>query len=284
MARWGDDKVAAVRANIFPAAWESVGADPNGFPWHTQAESPRSSQALAIDVFGTIRMHPQRDEILKAIAGRLGLPQIGPWDVEPEWRDADNRLNERVQTQVDAAAVGGAAIILFEGKFTEPAGSCSQPVSRDGRPAECSGAYVPQIGDGLDGVARCALTRKGIRYWDHAMELYGIDPMVDHTPCPFRYSSYQWMRNSALAKALAHHRGKQVMVVAAYADADFFLPAADKARRGEVFGQPVLDVANAIRPMSYQQIIAIAEDAAPSIVWAELRDWVQRKIELQRPA
>lgn len=144
MARWGDAKVAAVKANIFPPAWGAITGSPNEFPWHLHAESPKSSQALAIDVFGTVRVHKLRETILRAIAKVVGVPEDGPWDVVPEWHDASNALNERVVTQVDAAALGGAAIILFECKFTEEGGSCSQTKADSEKRVPCSGSYALQ--------------------------------------------------------------------------------------------------------------------------------------------
>lgn len=164
MARWGDDKVAAVRRNIFPPAWPAIAGSPNDFPWHLHAESPKSSQALAIDVFGTIRTHERRESILSAIASVVGVPADGPWDVTPEWHDAGNLLNEKVVTQVDAAAVGGSAIILFECKFTEEGGSCSQTKPDSKKRVACSGSYAMQVNPQNGVEARCALSGKGIRY------------------------------------------------------------------------------------------------------------------------
>lgn len=279
---WPDEKLATIRANIFPAAHGAI-ADWPTFSWRDDTDRAHSSQALAIDVFGAIRAHPEREAVLRTIARNLGLPEAGPWDVVPEWYDEKNALDELTPTQVDAAAIGAGAIILFEGKFTETGGSCSQPKRSKDRAPECAGAYVMQSNPRTGVAARCALSGKGIRYWDHVAGLYGLDPAADHSPCPFRHASYQWMRNSVLAKALAKDRDKAVKVVAAYADADYFLPTANKARRGDVFGQAMLDPADAIVPMSYQAIVDLAERAAPSPVWGELRAWVLRKIEMRRP-
>jgi hypothetical protein len=282
MARWGNDKVAAVRANIFAPAWGAITGSPNEFPWHLHAESPKSSQALAIDVFGTIRTHERRETILGAIAAAVGLSSDGPWDVIPEWHDASNSLNEKVVTQVDAAAVGGSAIILFECKFTEEGGSCSQTKADGKKRVACSGAYALQTNPQNGIEARCALTGKGIRYWDHIPAVYGIDASADNAACPFRFDAYQWMRNVVLARSIAGLHGKRTRVVAAYADAPFLKTAA-KVKAGNV-GLAPLDAADAIVPLSYQHIIAIATEAAPDPVWDQLRNWVEVKIERQRGA
>jgi hypothetical protein len=90
-----------VENNIFPHARGAV--EPwDSFPWHLdnnrQCDSwkPHSSQALAIDVFGTIKMLSQedRDVLLGEVARRLKLPEAGPWQIELEWCDKANRLKE----------------------------------------------------------------------------------------------------------------------------------------------------------------------------------------------
>jgi len=278
--RWSDEKVAAVRQNIFPPAWPAINGSPNEFPWHRYAELPKSSQALAIDVFGTIRTHQMRVAILQAIARTLNVPDDGPWDVFPEWHDADNALKERAATQVDAAAVGGASIILFECKFTEEGGTCSQPLPDKEKRAACSGVYALQTNPKSGVEARCALTGKGIKYWKHIPAIYGVDADADHSPCPFRYDAYQWMRNVVLARSVAEQCGKRTRVVAAYADAPF-LKTANKIRSGQL-GLAPLAREDAIVPMSYQQVIALAETVAPDPIWSELRSWVEAKIERQR--
>jgi hypothetical protein len=65
-----------LRDNIFPAARAAI-EDWNAFPWHMHASSPKSSQALAIDVFGTIKNSSARDAILGALARELGVPDDG---------------------------------------------------------------------------------------------------------------------------------------------------------------------------------------------------------------
>jgi hypothetical protein len=63
--------------NIFHAAHQAC--EPwDQFLWHTSRGAidthvPHASQALAIDVFGTIKMSPARDEILDALAQTVGL-------------------------------------------------------------------------------------------------------------------------------------------------------------------------------------------------------------------
>lgn len=101
----------AVRQNLFPASrgaiegWEE-------FPWHrdrtnrVHAHKAHSSQAIAIDVFGTIKMSADRDRIFDAIASTIGVAPGGPWAITLEWTDSARLLGEPRPTQVDALAVG----------------------------------------------------------------------------------------------------------------------------------------------------------------------------------
>jgi hypothetical protein len=95
-----EDWRARVWANIFPTAhsavelWES-------FKWHSGRDGcdtwqPNSSQALAIDFFGTLRAIDQesRDLVFGRIASDVGLSPVGPWNIELEWEDGSNLLKE----------------------------------------------------------------------------------------------------------------------------------------------------------------------------------------------
>src|SRR5216684_4709246 len=96
-----------VKANLFPASHAAI-SDWNRFPWHLdrqgviQTSKPGSSQALAIDVFGTIEVSEEKDRILGTLARKCGMPGDGPWSLELEWKDPKNLLNEPRPTQVDA--------------------------------------------------------------------------------------------------------------------------------------------------------------------------------------
>ncbi len=112
--------------NIFPAAHQAC--EPwEKFSWHTSAHVAHSSQALAIDVFGTIKTSANRDAIIDALAQTLGLPTGGPWDITLEWSARASLLKEPSPTQVDVYVESPSAVILFECKFTEQdGGACSR--------------------------------------------------------------------------------------------------------------------------------------------------------------
>jgi hypothetical protein len=95
-----------IKRNLFPGAHAAI-CDWNTFPWHLDrygnidTHKKQSSQALAIDVFGTIKVSGERDRVLGALARKCGLPADGPWSVTLEWTDPDNLLKEPRPTQVD---------------------------------------------------------------------------------------------------------------------------------------------------------------------------------------
>jgi hypothetical protein len=277
----------AIKANLFPASHGAI-CDWDTFPWHRdchgiiQTHKLESSQALAIDVFGTIRVSTERDRILGALARKSGVPSDGPWILELEWTEPNNLLSERRATQVDAIAFGRSAILVIECKFTEAGGGCSQPNTL-GEGAhrglrQCNGNYAIQTNPVNGIVARCALTGKGIRYWETIPRIFGLDAEQDHSPCPFRGDAYQWMRNVVLADRLASACEKSAVVIAAYADADGFATA--KKIRSGTLGCATSSRVGSVIPLSYQSIIALAQSVSEKADdWNELARWVELKIK-----
>jgi hypothetical protein len=276
--------IAAIKANLFPSSHAAID-DWDNFPWHShkgiiQTFKQESSQALAIDVFGSIKMSKERDTILASLARSCSLPDEGPWTLKLEWQDPNNLLREPNPTQVDAIAFGRHATLIIECKFTELGGGCSQ-VNEIKRGAhrgsrQCNGNYELQVNP-INGIeARCALEGKGVRYWDFIPSLFGLSRASYFQPCPFKDDGYQWMRNIVLAECLTtdSHR---CAVIAAYADADS-LPTAKKVRSGTL---GVVSEAGSclVTPMSYQSIISNAADLADERAeWDALSVWVSRKI------
>lgn len=278
--------------NIFPAAhqacepWET-------FPWHTGADVAHSSQALAIDVFGTIKTSSHCDTILDAIAESIGLPAGGPWTITLEWRARPTLLNEPCPTQVDVYVENPGSVILFECKFTEQdGGACPQTVRRNGT-SPCNGNYAPSIlsspsvPPGVSGnrsSLRCALSGKGIQYWDIIPKVFHLEDQTDYQPCPFAGPAYQWMRNLVVAYKVARQKNKQPAVVIVYADSPG-LPMAQKVRSPEwtEFTRTVRQDQVPIHVLSYQKILKLAQEATrhgsgEQGVWRDLDEWVNRKI------
>jgi hypothetical protein len=238
-----------------------------------------SSQALTIDVFGSLKTaDPEiRNGVFDSIADSVGLPVGGEWEVELEWQDRDNCLNERKKSQIDAVARGAKSLIFFECKFTErDGGSCSQ-ISKRGGKQQCDGNY--RVVDGRR--ERCVLTEKSIRYWKVVPKVFSYSKDRDMTPCPFAGSWYQWMRNMVLCKQVAEREGRRPAFMIAYADSPLFSIA---NKDWNPFRKELREDVVQFNQISYQRIIAMAishahESGSSVSDWEDLRLWVDDKIE-----
>lgn len=284
---------ARVENNLFPAARAAV--EPwDHFPWPPNGKAPdtwqtNSSQALAIDFFGTLKMVPaaERGAVLGRLAASLRLPDSGPWKVELEWVNPCDRLNEPRQSQVDAIAMGAHTRILFECEFRErDGGTCSQttpqPVGSKAKLPQCDGRYEMQKNPVNGKTARCALTGKGIRYWDFIPNVFQMSSTADPMPCPFDGPWYQWMRNLVLADAIRRSEARQTSVVIVYADHPN-LPFANKLKSSKwtEFVRALRTDEVQLHPISYQELLRVAVDAVGSknAMWGKLENWVMRKID-----
>lgn len=226
--------IAAIQKNIIKSAHSAIG-NWGAFPWHRSGNKidtcvEKSSQALAIDLFGTIKTSSKKNLVMDAFAGKNGLPTGGEWKINLEWMDDENKmLHESRRSQIDAMATNGKAFIFFECKFTErEAGTCSQPLpiksgAHEGM-IQCNGNYEYQQNPVNGKESRCALSAKNIRYWDFIPEIFAFDSKTDYRPCPFRDSWYQWMRNLVLCCALAEKDETKLVPAffVVYADSDHF--------------------------------------------------------------
>lgn len=282
-----------IRANLFEAALPALGSW-DVFPWHTdtlgniQTHKPHSSQALAIDVFGTIKASQYRDLILGQLADHVGLNQAGPWDVALEWCSPNNELQEIRQTQIDATAASSRVLMFFECKFTEPGGSCSQTEPLKGGPQkgtiQCNGKYQLQTNP-LNGISsKCALTGKGILYWDVIPQILPHSPRMEYAPCPYAGSYFQWMRNLTLCFARARATFKRPAVIVTYANHPRLeIPQMLASSSWRAFVESARERSVTFSSMSYQSIIGVAESAVADLPdelakWRRLRRWVEQKI------
>jgi hypothetical protein len=278
-----------LESNIFPAAHQAC--EPwDTFPWHVGRKGaidthvPHSSQALAIDVFGTIKISPDRDTILDALAQNIGLPPGGPWTLSLEWTARPSLLNEPRPTQVDVYAESPHAVILCECEFTEQeGGACTQTVKRTDS-ITCNGNYVQPINDRNDRTSRCALSGKGILYWDIIPKVFHLDAEAEYQPCPFAGPAYQWMRNLVVAYKVARQKNKRPAVVIVYAESPS-LPIAQtvKSRAWTAFTKTVRQDQVPLHVRSYQDMLALAQEATRQgngehTLWNELAGWVNKKI------
>ncbi len=286
-----------VQGNLFPNAIRAID-DWETFPWHRDRAGDcdtwkrHSSQALAIDLFGTLKTTPEehRNRILSRIAESVGVPGDGPWNVCLEWRDPANALREtRALTQIDAVAFGPRSVIFFECKFTEDeAGRCSQvrrldTLSSEGR-RQCNGNYERQINPQNAISERCALAGKNIAYWEIIPSVFRVERDRDHKPCPFRGSWFQMMRNLVLVRAVAERTSRRAAFVLAYADSvDLRIPqwlASSDWLRFLALVRPEQVVCRAI---SFQSVMAIGANAIQNAgeieaQWSALGLWIEEKI------
>ncbi|MBP7691918.1 MAG: hypothetical protein KA764_08375 [Anaerolineales bacterium] len=284
-------RYSSILANLFSAAQPAV-QPLTRFRWHSAAGERydtwkvQSSQALAIDVFGTLQTAPARDAVLDRWAGALGVPAGGPWAVQLEWHDPDNHLGEQQPTWVDAVAQSPHALIFFEGKFTESdGGRCSQTQPLRTGPhrgrRQCDGRYMFQVNPATGQEARCALTAKGLRYWDEIPRVFDYDAGQSYFECPFAGPWFQWMRNLTVCHAAARATRRAPAFVLAYADGPG-LPMAARVRGPEWarLQDRLQPGAITLRALAYQTLIQLAETADPdNPVWPALGAWVQGKID-----
>jgi len=177
-------------------------------------------------------------------------------------------------------------VIAFEAKFTEAdGGPCSQtaPV-RAGANAgkrQCDGSYRKQVNP-VNGVSSmCALTGKGIGYWERVPQVMNVDPLRDYTPCPFAGGWYQWMRNLVSAHTLGREKDVPAAFIVVYADGDFPMVSKVTTAAWKELEQAVEGRAVPLRCASYQELLWLAIGSATPAdraVLKELKRWMQRKM------
>jgi hypothetical protein len=280
------DELERIMANIFPSAW-GVLWELDSDKWHRSggeidAYRRHSSQALAIDYFGTLKTSKDRNLVLNSLALRLGLPSSDCWEVELEWLDEENLLNESRRTQVDAVAFCDKSVLFFECKFKEPdGGTCSQvKPPRRGQEAPCDGYYRLQVNPRNGVESRCSLTGKGIRYWEVIPDIFKLDSTVDHEPCPFGGSNYQWMRNLVACTVVARKMGLTPYFVLVYADGTG-LPISEKIKSDNLSDfRALLRREDLFTCLSYQDLLTMSVGSVSDErqKFQELSDWINKKI------
>jgi hypothetical protein len=284
-------EIEAIEANLFPTARPVVRRSPS-FPWHRDragsvtARLPASSQALAVDFFATIDALTSRNAIVGAWMADLSVPFVGPWRIDLEVLVPRALLGEPRPTQVDAVATGSDGLVLFECKFTEPhGGCCSQPIPiANGRHRgirQCDGNFADQINPVTGVRSPCALTGKGVRYWEFVPEVLTIDRRHEYYPCPFAGGWYQWMRNLVAARVLGRERGLPSAFVVTYTDGPF--PMALKVATDDWNRLNALAEGRAVpfRTTSYQRLQAVARAVVSGrdrMTLDELDVWMKRKV------
>ena len=283
--------LSLLRANIFRDAWPAID-DWEKFPWHigsnrkTDTWKPHSSQALAIDVFGTVCTSSAKMHILNALARQAGLQESDQWSLFLEWLDPDNVMHEINQrTQVDVLAMSETALMFFECKFTETdGGHCSQPskISSGAHKGlvQCTGNFELQTNPANHKTDRCSLSAKGIRYWEFIPQVFQIELEEDQQPCPFGGPWYQWMRNITNAYAISQSTGRQAAFYLVYADSPT-LPIAKMVHSAqwEALTRFIRKDRVNIGVISFQELLNMISEIDSGNSWRGLQTWVSKKIE-----
>ncbi len=282
----------AVSRNLFS---ESAGlafarAD---FPWHRDnsgrvtATLRESSQALAIDVFGILPQLRRPSRIVDAWSAHCGFRLTGPWLSTLERPVPRSLLGEPRPTQIDALLESDTGLILVECKFTEANGGfCSQPKpiskkSPNRGMVQCSGDYIVQTNPVNHLAARCALTAKGVRYWETVPKVLSIPNDIDHRPCQFKGGWYQWMRNLVSCHAMCEASGKKGAFLVVYADGPFSMSRKIATSEWQDFVNLTVGGSVPLKAVSYQQLIEVAiasGDPSDRDLMKRLREWVYSKI------
>lgn len=281
--------IDAVQRNIFSGAHDAIW---QAFPWHKGAASSHSSQALAVSVFGTAAVHPERQILINEMLHlmfRWDSQGDDGWRVELERDLPRSLLGERRPTQVDVLLQNKAIAVLLECKFTEVSGGpCSQtkPLSsgRHKGLIQCDGNYREQTNPVNGKTARCALSAKSIRYWKYIPKYFDLDRGKDYEPCPFAGPAYQYMRNTLAAGQWAkNHDQKRAAFGLVYVKGDAFPLANEVADPQSEWSQFTAhlraDSPLEIATVSYQSILDAWRRRLPKDrVLAQLDDWVMERV------
>jgi hypothetical protein len=128
---------------------------------------------------------------------------------------------------------------------------------------------------------RCALSAKGIAYWDFIPDVFGYSAETSIAPCPFAGPWFQWMRNLTTAYAVAKRHRLQPAFVMAFADG----PGLAMAQRiqgtdWQWLGNRVDPAYVSFRALSIQQLLHLASQAVRADpILGDLTGWVRRKID-----
>ncbi len=286
------DEELAIRDNLFLEAASAI-LTQKDFPWHRDrtgdvtAKLIQSSQALAIDVFGTLQSLEGPTQVIDALLAQWGLISKGAQKLYLEYTVPKITLCEPRSTQIDAVIESDTSIIFIECKFTEAdGGSCSQVNPLGGKSpnrgkVQCTGNYASQVNPVNRKRSPCALTGKGVRYWELVPSVLSIANEVDHLPCPFKDGWYQWMRNLVACRSIAESTGKQGAFVILYADGPFSMAKKIRSLDWQKFQALTAGKAVPLITMSYQELLALATATAVPAdvsVMKRLSAWVDRKV------
>lgn len=274
-------KIENIKNNLFYRSINSID-DYYKFDWHNykgviDTDKINSSQALAIDFWGCLKLSQFKNQLINMFFNK----SEDNWEIKFEYTDKF-LLSEKRPTQIDVIVESRACAIIIESKFTESdGGGCSQIDKNEKGFYQCNGKYEEQINPVNNIKSKCALTGKGIKYWDYIDILTDFEKSKDFNPCPFKNGEYQWMRNICFAKAYAKNRKNECYLVYYRSEKCYISKKVDD---GTYLGQLKGKIKNtkSFQPISYNEILEnfisyLDFDVNEQQVWVELQKWMKNK-------
>lgn len=274
-------KIERIKNNLYIRSVDFIDNYYN-FDWHEDSDKINSSQALAIDFWGCLKLSPYKTKLINMIFNK----KEDNWDIILEYSDK-KILSEKRSSQIDVLIESEHFVIIIESKFTEKdGGGCSQVKKTTHFLVQCNGDYIEQTNPVNKKIAKCSLTGKGIKYWDYINSLTEFDKNDDYSPCPFKKGEFQWMRNICFAEAYANSKQKKSESYLVYFKSDK-CPISKKVENDTCLGELKGKIRNhhAFKPLSYNElldkcIIYLDFDSNEKQIWIELKDWMYNKEKL----
>jgi len=272
-------KIESIKKNLFKRSINAI-SDYQRFEWHKAADEANSSQALAIDFWGCLKLSPQKDKIINTLFNKKN----NNWKIKFEYADK-SLLSEKRPTQIDVIIESDTYAIIIESKFTEAnGGNCSQTKKTKNFSFQCNGNYEEQINP-VNGVSsKCALTGKKILYWDYIDSLTELNKHTEQTPCPFQKGEFQWIRNICFAEAYAKRQKINTESYLVYYKSDkcsISKKVKNQTYLGNLKGK--LNNPKSFQPISYNELLSKiiksfeAKDSNEKQIWIELQNWMKNK-------
>ncbi len=271
-------KIESIKKNLFYRSINSID-DYYDFDWHKDSNKVNSSQALAIDFWGCLKLSPYKNRLINLFFNK----DDDNWEIKFEYKDK-SLLSEKRATQIDLIVESQTCAIIIESKFTEEdGGSCSQTKKTKQGLYQCNGKYKKQINPINKITSKCALTGKGIEYWDYIDTLTYFKKDRIYDTCPFKNGEYQWMRNICFAKAYAKDKKKINNCFLVYYKSEkcsISKKVADGSYLGKLKGK--IKNPESFLALSYNELLkkAISNLKSYSVekqIWVDLRKWMENK-------
>lgn len=286
MVKITDDKIRSIKNNLFHRSQNSI-SDYYNFDWHNyqgeiDTDKVNSSQALTIDFWGCLNTSLRKTELINFFFGK----SENDWEIKFEYVDK-TLLSETRPTQIDVLIESETCVLVFESKFTEKdGGGCSQVNKTKRNLYQCNGNYEDQINPTNNIKSKCALTGKGIKYWDYIDTLTDYKKGENFAPCPFVNGEYQWMRNICFTEAFGKKYDKNAECFLVYLESTK-CAISNKVFNGKYLGKLKgrLNNNSSLSAKSYNDLIKMAIsylhfDSSEKQVWMDLMKWMEKKESL----